>query len=254
MCNQKDPFLVRYLSENIDCWPYLFILGSASHGCPKLYAKLFGIILYSPVTLICYSVYVIWDIICSMEEDRNSPREGFAQILLVTPWRGRYSIFFNAIRQSGRYVYNLYARDFSYIIYFHANNSKEILKSINLELEIMTSNSALWRKIIIDGYTIILILHEQEFKQCLLWQSLIYDGRWEPLRGKLRKFFSHIKLDCGFKTLCIVLRECNSNFHMLIIPKEIIYIVCIVIVAKSYALWNWKFCHDTPSWRKNIIV
>ena len=46
----------------------------------------------------------------------------------------------------------------------------------------------------------------------------------------------------------------NIFIDMVTIPKEIIYIVYFNIAVKSYTLWNWKFCHETPWWRKSIIV
>ena len=70
-----------------------------------------------------------------MEKDRNSPREGSDHILLVAPQRGRYNIL--SIQLAKR---KLCCAFWLYIIYFHASNSKEMLKLINLELKIMPSN------------------------------------------------------------------------------------------------------------------
>lgn len=79
-----------------------------------------------------------------------------------------------------------------------------------------------WREISINGYAIMLTLHRKELKKCLLWQSLIYGGRW-----------NHSV-------------ENGGNLLSLDVSKGILYIVCFAIAAKSYTLWNWKFCHGTP--------
>ena len=62
--SETPSFWAEYLSEIIDSW---FL--SASHSCHKLYAKMVGIILYTLVIVSGYSIYPIWDTICSMEED-----------------------------------------------------------------------------------------------------------------------------------------------------------------------------------------
>ena len=115
------------------------------------------------------------------------PREGSDQILLVAPWRGRY-------------VYTLYSRNFSFTTIFF------VLLRIMVIYHILPctqfQGNAKVNKLGIGNYALklrsggksslmdmlILTLREKEFKRCLLWQSLIYEGRWEPLHGKLRKF------------------------------------------------------------------
>ena len=52
-----------------------------------------------------------------------------------------------------------------------------------------------------------------------------------------------------------LLLEYNGNFNGISQFQSKVYIImCFVIAAKSYTLWNWKFCHETPLWRKSIIV
>ena len=64
--SETPSFWAEYLSKIIDSW---FL--SASHSCPKLYAKMIGIILYTLVIMSGYSISPIWVPFCYVEGDKK---------------------------------------------------------------------------------------------------------------------------------------------------------------------------------------
>ena len=179
-------------------------------------------------------------------------------------------IFYQCNWQRGRYVYNLSAWNFAFTtifiqnscvahsgyiyqilvarFYFHANNFKEMLKLINLELEIMPSN---------------IVVEENYCWWIHYYTNLAWEGiqkvsimtityLWRKMGTtpwKIKEICSHVKVCTSsmfalnmymsvlFQLvglwLCLILLEYNSNFiGKLTLPKEIIYLVCFVIAAK----------------------